>query len=256
MGGFGGAGWFQGGAVPAWPVGLAVGGAAAVTGRLLAPAATNAATANPPTPARRCADVKHANKVATDIKVLRSAVMQRDRERAERATLVAQEKLARGKRVYRLPDLWVRPSLGGKGRKQPGALEAHANGFRCAQRAGGAGGRLCTALRCTVLCCSRGPVPQNLHCTARAPALHCQSTCTALHCTALHCTAPDCSRGPVPQNLHCPPPTTPPPTAHHTTPPPTAHHHHHHHPAQVHHPQGRAAGRDVPQHPARLLPAR
>jgi len=33
-------------------------------------------------------------------------------------------------RVFRLPDLWVRPGLGGKGRKMPGALEAHHNGFR------------------------------------------------------------------------------------------------------------------------------
>jgi nucleosome binding factor SPN SPT16 subunit len=32
-----------------------------------------------------------------DIKVLRNNVIQRDRERAERATLVAQEKLIRGK---------------------------------------------------------------------------------------------------------------------------------------------------------------
>lgn len=37
-------------------------------------------------------------------------------------------------RVFRLPDLWVRPTLGGRGRKVPGALEAHANGFRCALR--------------------------------------------------------------------------------------------------------------------------
>jgi hypothetical protein len=34
-------------------------------------------------------------------------------------------------RVFRLPDLWVRPGLGGKGRKMPGTLEAHQNGFRC-----------------------------------------------------------------------------------------------------------------------------
>lgn len=33
-------------------------------------------------------------------------------------------------RVFRLPDLWVRPTLGGKGRKVPGTLEAHQNGFR------------------------------------------------------------------------------------------------------------------------------
>lgn len=78
----------------------------------------------------RTSDVKHANKVVQEIKVLRSSVLSRDKERAERATLVVQEKLIRGKRVYRLPDLWVRPGLGGRGRKIPGALEAHANGFR------------------------------------------------------------------------------------------------------------------------------
>jgi nucleosome binding factor SPN SPT16 subunit len=35
--------------------------------------------------------------VLQEIKVLRSTVLQRDKERAERATLVAQEKLVRGK---------------------------------------------------------------------------------------------------------------------------------------------------------------
>ena len=35
-----------------------------------------------------------------------------------------------GKKVFKLPDLWIRPTLGGKGRKLPGTLEAHANGFR------------------------------------------------------------------------------------------------------------------------------
>eukprot|EP00775_Hariotina_reticulata_P011875 gene11875-12019_t len=78
----------------------------------------------------RTGDAKHAQRVVADIKVLRNNVIQRDRERAERATLVAQEKLIRGKRVFRLPDLWVRPGLGGKGRKMPGSLEAHHNGFR------------------------------------------------------------------------------------------------------------------------------
>ncbi|KAI8465881.1 MAG: global transcription factor [Monoraphidium minutum] len=78
----------------------------------------------------RTSDVRHATKVVQEIKLLRSTVLSRDKERAERATLVVQEKLIRGKRVYRLPDLWVRPGLGGRGRKIPGALEAHANGFR------------------------------------------------------------------------------------------------------------------------------
>jgi hypothetical protein len=105
---------------------------------------------------RRSADVKHASRVVTDIKVLRSAVMQRDKERAERATLVQQEKLQRGKRVYRLPDLWVRPSFGGKGRKQPGALEAHANGFRWA--AGGTAGAAGAAVLVGCWCCIPGPL--------------------------------------------------------------------------------------------------
>ena len=29
-----------------------------------------------------------------------------------------------------LPDVWIRPPFGGKGRKVTGQLEAHANGFR------------------------------------------------------------------------------------------------------------------------------
>jgi len=78
----------------------------------------------------RSADLKHANKTVQDIKVLRSNVQQRDKERAERAGLVAQEKLVPGKRIFKLPDLWIRPNFGGKGRKVPGNLEAHANGFK------------------------------------------------------------------------------------------------------------------------------
>ena len=45
----------------------------------------------------RSSDIPHAAKVVQEIKALRSAVMQRDKERAERATLVQQEKLVRGK---------------------------------------------------------------------------------------------------------------------------------------------------------------
>ena len=37
--------------------------------------------------------------------------------------------LAQG-RVYALPDVWIRPAFGGKGRKVTGTLEAHSNGFR------------------------------------------------------------------------------------------------------------------------------
>lgn len=65
-----------------------------------------------------------------DIKLLSSSVKQRDKERAERATLVQQEKLVKGKKVYRLSEVWVRPTFPGKGRKIHGNLEAHANGFR------------------------------------------------------------------------------------------------------------------------------
>ena len=32
--------------------------------------------------------------------------------------------------MYTLPDVWIRPPFGGKGRKVTGQLEAHANGFR------------------------------------------------------------------------------------------------------------------------------
>ena len=128
----------------------------------------------------RTADPRHAAKVVQEIKALRSAVQQREKEKAERATLVQQEKLVRGKvrwggvarqaarasllcwrapqarqpqrlsraralchpptgttgllapqgRVYALPDVWIRPAFGGKGRKVTGTLEAHANGFR------------------------------------------------------------------------------------------------------------------------------
>ena len=33
-------------------------------------------------------------------------------------------------RSYVLPDVWIRPPFGGKGRKVTGSLESHANGFR------------------------------------------------------------------------------------------------------------------------------
>ncbi|GMH36216.1 hypothetical protein BSKO_04084 [Bryopsis sp. KO-2023] len=78
----------------------------------------------------RTSNVKHGSKIVQEIKVLRSSVLQRNKEAAERATLVRQEKLMKGKRVFRLPDLWIRPSLGGKGKKMSGVLEAHHNGFR------------------------------------------------------------------------------------------------------------------------------
>ena len=52
-----------------------------------------------PPPPPRSLDVRHTAKVVQDIKLLRSTVQQRDKERAERATLVQQEKLQKGKRV-------------------------------------------------------------------------------------------------------------------------------------------------------------
>jgi len=45
----------------------------------------------------RTADLLHAAKVVQEIKTLRSQVQQREKEKAERATLVQQEKLIRGK---------------------------------------------------------------------------------------------------------------------------------------------------------------
>ena len=44
----------------------------------------------------RSVDLRHANKTVQDIKMLRSSVQQRDKERLERATLVAQERLISG----------------------------------------------------------------------------------------------------------------------------------------------------------------
>ena len=79
----------------------------------------------------RTADVRHAARVVQEIKALRAQVQNREKEKAERATLVQQEKLVRGKgRTFALPDVWIRPAFGGKGRKIAGTLEAHSNGFR------------------------------------------------------------------------------------------------------------------------------
>ena len=57
----------------------------------------------------------------------------RDKEAAERATLVTQEKLQRysNRQPHRLQDVWIQPALSAK-RKVPGNLDAHYNGFRCA----------------------------------------------------------------------------------------------------------------------------
>lgn len=81
----------------------------------------------------RSKDPRHSSEVVQLIKTLRRQVASRESERAERATLVTQEKLQlSGSRMkpVRLPDLWIRPSFGGRGRKLTGTLEAHVNGFR------------------------------------------------------------------------------------------------------------------------------
>ncbi|KAL6005554.1 FACT complex subunit spt16 [Asimina triloba] len=81
----------------------------------------------------RSKDPRHISEVVQQIKTLRRLVTSRESERAERATLVTQEKLQLAGSKYkhiRLPDLWIRPLFGGRGRKLPGALEAHVNGFR------------------------------------------------------------------------------------------------------------------------------
>lgn len=62
-----------------------------------------------------------------EAKALQKNVRSRDKERAERATLVSQEKMVT-MRVPRakLSDVWARPALGGgRGRKAPGVLEVH-----------------------------------------------------------------------------------------------------------------------------------
>lgn len=81
----------------------------------------------------RSKDSRHISEVVQLIKTLRRNVMARESERAERATLVTQEKLVLAGNKFkpvRLSDLWIRPSFGGRARKLPGTLEAHVNGFR------------------------------------------------------------------------------------------------------------------------------
>ncbi|PKA51534.1 FACT complex subunit SPT16 [Apostasia shenzhenica] len=81
----------------------------------------------------RSKDPRHSSEVVQLIKTLRRQVASRESERAERATLVTQEKLQlAGNRMkpVRLQDLWIRPAFPGRGRKLPGTLEAHINGFR------------------------------------------------------------------------------------------------------------------------------
>ncbi|KAL0422131.1 UNVERIFIED_CONTAM: FACT complex subunit SPT16 [Sesamum latifolium] len=81
----------------------------------------------------RSKDPRHISEVVQLIKTLRRNVMARESERAERATLVTQEKLVLAGNKFkpiRLHDLWIRPTFGGRARKLTGTLEAHMNGFR------------------------------------------------------------------------------------------------------------------------------
>lgn len=78
----------------------------------------------------RTSDTRHAAKAVQEVKALRGAVTAREKERAERATLVQQEALNTRGRMFSLPDVWIRPNFGGKGRKMTGQLQAHSNGFR------------------------------------------------------------------------------------------------------------------------------
>ncbi|XP_050371336.1 FACT complex subunit SPT16-like [Argentina anserina] len=81
----------------------------------------------------RSKDQRHIIEVVQLIKTLRRQVASRESERAERATLVTQERLQLAGAKFkpkRLPDLEIRPSFGGRARKLTGSLEAHANGFR------------------------------------------------------------------------------------------------------------------------------
>ncbi|CAN4110891.1 unnamed protein product [Withania somnifera] len=76
---------------------------------------------------------RHISEMVQLIKTLRRNYMAKESERAERATLVTQEKLVLAGNKFkpvRLPDLWIRPTFGGRARKLAGTLEAHANGFR------------------------------------------------------------------------------------------------------------------------------
>lgn len=81
----------------------------------------------------RSKDSRHISEVVQQIKTLRRQVTSRESERAERATLVTQEKLQLASAKFKpikLYDLWIRPPFGGRGRKLTGSLEAHTNGFR------------------------------------------------------------------------------------------------------------------------------
>ena len=79
----------------------------------------------------RSSDTKHANYVVQEMRALKRSVTQRETERAERATLVRQERLTLSHgRVHRLVGLWMLPTFGGRGGRKAGTLEAHTNGLR------------------------------------------------------------------------------------------------------------------------------
>lgn len=79
----------------------------------------------------RSKDSRHVNQVVQMIKSHKRSVAMKESEKAERATLVTQEKLQLSKtKPIRLSDLWIRPAFGGRGRKMTGTLESHYNGFR------------------------------------------------------------------------------------------------------------------------------
>ncbi|PIA25218.1 hypothetical protein AQUCO_12200003v1 [Aquilegia coerulea] len=85
----------------------------------------------------RSKDPRHITEVVKLITTFRRQVKSRESERAERATLVGQEKLQLAGTQFkplRLPDLWIRPSFGGRGRKLSGTLEAHHAFFQPAEK--------------------------------------------------------------------------------------------------------------------------
>ena len=79
----------------------------------------------------RSSDTKHANYIVQEMRALKRTVSQRETEKAERATLVRQERLVLSHgRVHRLVGLWMLPTFGGRGGRKAGTLEAHTNGLR------------------------------------------------------------------------------------------------------------------------------
>ncbi|PWA95409.1 peptidase M24, structural domain-containing protein [Artemisia annua] len=78
-------------------------------------------------------DPERHRELEQQIKTLKKDFVSRESERAERASLVTQEKLVLAGYKFKplkLIDLWIRPPFPGRGRKLPGTLECHENGFR------------------------------------------------------------------------------------------------------------------------------